>query len=219
MAIVDGLQIKVGLNNNIPTLLEGEPLFTEDLGNGRFILGSINGNVSFPNMSDLQVMTDLINGALNTANNASSNINQALTTATNANQLSNEALTQANSTQSQVANIIANNGTGKDPELVDIQTDASGKVWDSAGDHVRNLDNNYEINKVLYTYSSTADGTISISIGNATVDLTIAHFEIKYEGETLILTDNYTINTTARTINLVGWTLDNGEKIIYRILR
>ncbi|WP_297419469.1 hypothetical protein [Clostridium sp.] len=205
--IIDKVQLLNGSVTNLPTLSLGEPALTTD--EERFYMGGINGNISFPNQSDVNTLNTNINNANTVANEANITSIQALTN-------SNSALTTAKSAQNQVANIITSNGSGKDSELVDIRTDANGTVWDSAGDHVRNLDKNYEISKVVYTYTSTADGTTSIPIQNTTVDLTNATFQFNYYG--VNLTSNmYTINTTSKTINLVGWVLNNGYSISYQI--
>ena len=215
MATYDIVKHLRGLERDLPILDDGRIGILEDSGNKRLVFGTVDGNALMPNQSDLNTVTTTANNAVTIANNANNNANQAISN-------SNTAITTSNATQAQLANIITSNGSGKDTELVDERTDADGTVWSSAGEHVRNLDKDYQILKNIQTYTSTSNGLSSIPISTAItslVDITKINMNVWYMGVKLMASDNYTINTTNKTIDLNGWTIDNGEKIEYRVYK
>jgi hypothetical protein len=212
MAEIDIIRHKRGNRNSIPTLLDGQVHILED--EKRLVFGTVSGNIDVPNQKDL-------NDVQTASENAVSDANEALITSNQANTTANNALKEAYDTQAQVANIVANNGNpDKDSELVDSRTDASGTVFTTLGDHVRSLDNDYGILKGIQTYTATTNNTTVVPIPTiANLDLTQCNMDIFLQGCKLIINDNYTIDTINKNISLVGWSLNENEKLEYRIYR
>lgn len=219
MAITDKVRHLRGTRIKVPSTLEsGRIIVLED--EKRLIFSTSTSIENVPNQADLQNITDIANGAVDTANTASTNISQALTVANQADATSNIANAQSIATQNQVANIIAHNGDGtKDTEVVDSRTDSNGNVYDSMGGHIRNLDLNFNTLKDIQTYIANADNISVIPIEMNNIDLTKCNFDITYEGVQLEEITEYTIDTVNNNINLVGWTINTGAKIKYRIYR
>jgi len=245
---VDMMKHSRGLRANLPILSDGQIAIVED--EGRIVIGTVNSNIDVPNQSDLLAITTSVNGAIDTANTAISNIAQALTTANlakdtadgtmttadsavttanlamttadNAVVVADNALTTATNAQSQVANIVTSNGTGKDSELVDTRTDSSGFVWVSVGEHVRNLDRTNSILKAIQIFTATVDNTSVIPIASSIlsqIDITKIAIDVYDLGSLIKLGDNYTIDADANTIVLNGWSLATGETIEYRVYK
>ena len=207
-----------GNRSTLPILLDGQIAILED--EGRLVIGTVSGNVDIPSQLDRLDINTSINGAINTANLATSNIAQALVTANLAKTTADGAMTTSNSTQAQVANIITSNGTGKDSELVDVRTDSSSVVWASAGLHVRNLDTTNSILKSIQIFTATVDNTSIIPIAPAIlvqVDITKIALDVYDFGQLLKVTVHYTIDQTNKNIVLNGWTLATGETLQYRV--
>ena len=221
MAEIDSLQIKRGLLKNLPNLADGEFGFTEDENEQRVYIGSIAGvNIAIPNTKDLANQNTLIKGAIDTSALASSNIAHALEVANLANDTAISSLAESIDTQSQIANIIVNSGDGsKDTEIVDTRIDAEGKVWNTVGNHIRNIDNAKDMLKNIQTYIATfVTSIIPIApVITSIVDITKINIDVFYLGTLIELGENYTINTTDKSIVLNEWELVIGEKITYRV--
>jgi len=210
---VDLMKHYRGIRSSIPVLSDGQIAIVED--EGRLVIGTVNSNVDVPNQLDLAIITTSVNGAINTANTATTNIAQALTTA-------NLAKSTADGAMVQVANIITSNGTGKDTELVDVRTDSSSVVWTSAGDHVRNLDKIGVILKTIQVFTATVNNTSIIPIDPSIlsqVDITKIAIDVYDLGQLINNPEHYTINNTDKTIVLNGWTLATGEVLKYRVYK
>jgi len=71
--------------------------------------------------------------------------------------------------------------------------------------------------KAKQTFTATSVNTTVITLNAPSVDLTQCTVDAFFEGCLLDEGDHYTLNASAKTLTLDGWSLDNGEKIEYRI--
>lgn len=83
---------------------------------------------------------------------------------------------------------------------------SSVSLYDSRLNNLKNIQ--------LYTSTSSVS---SIPLNTGNIDLTQCTIDVFYEGCLLELGTEYSINTTNKTISLIGWSLDVAEKIKYRI--
>lgn len=219
--VVDLVQIKTGLSVNLETSFQsGEMALAVDT--KRLYVGNIDGvNIPQPSMADLSAQDVKIQGAIDTSNTAAIHIALALQTANISTDTANSALNEVIDVQDQIANIVASAGNGDNTEQVDERLDANGKVWDSTGLHVRDIDNSVDILKNLQIYTCVVDGTSSIPINasiTTIVDITKINTDVYYLGFLLDST-NYTIDVSNKAILLTGWTLALGEILTYRVYK
>ncbi|MDF2885150.1 MAG: lysophospholipase L1-like esterase [Clostridiaceae bacterium] len=71
--------------------------------------------------------------------------------------------------------------------------------------------------KVKQTFTATSNNTTTVTLSAANIDLTQCTIDAFLEGCLLDEGDHYTLNASAKTLTLNGWSLDIGEKIKYRI--
>jgi len=219
LAQIDFLQVKSGNISQLPVLADSELGWAEDV--LRLFIGTSSGiNAPLPNALDITSQNSKIQSAIDVSTTSSNNIFSALEISNTAKATADASLQQSESTQAQVANIIVNNSNNIPTELVDMRINDDGLISISSGEHIRDLDRATDVLKNLQSYTANIV-TSSIPIAPAIlalIDITKTNMDIYYLGYKL-QSDNYTINTTTKTINLTGWSLAVNEVIEYRVYK
>ncbi|MFT8312965.1 MAG: BppU family phage baseplate upper protein [Clostridium sp.] len=189
--------LNITLNNN------GVPFDLTAL-TAKISLGRVDGTSTFADMTIVNATTGQISYTLQTADIAvSGNVNAEVVIYS-----SNGRLTSVTFSFAVKKGIL-------DESSVESSNNFSALT--TALNSVNQYDSRLNQLKVKQSFTATTNGTTTIPLNAANIDLAQCTIDAFLEGCLLDEPDHYTLNASAKTLTLNGWSLDSGEKIEYRI--